>query len=77
MTRMMVGSVVLGLALAAFPAAAKKTPHKGATCQQVKDALASGKSAADAAKELNVSEARVKSCTTTASKPAKKTHKAS
>ena len=77
MTRMMVGAVVLGLALAAYPAVAKKAAHKGATCQQVKDALAAGKSEADAAKELNVSEARIKSCTTTASKPAKKTHKAS
>jgi hypothetical protein len=76
MTRMMIGLAVAGLMATGAPAMAKKAAHKGASCQQVKDALAAGKAPADVAKDLSVSEARVKSCSAPAAHP-KKTHKAS
>lgn len=60
-------SVMAGVMIAVSPVAAKG--HKMAakpkvTCKQIKDAIAGGKSADDAAKDLSVSAARVKSCTT-------------
>ena len=60
--------------LAASPVLAK-TPmkHKPVTCKQIQEAIKSGKSAEDVAKELKVSAARVKHCTQPA-KPAAKKH---
>ena len=68
-----VGVLTAWLLLSAAPAGAtgKKTARKGATCKQVKDALAAGKSEADVAKDLKVSEARMKACTTQAAKHGK------
>lgn len=77
MRMMMMGVLVMGFVVAGAPAMAKKAAHKGASCQQVKDALAAGKAPTDVAKDLHVSETRVKSCSTPASHPSKKTHKAS
>ena len=73
MNRMGTGMLALlaTAALAASPAlAAKKSTHHTVTCKQIKDALDSGKSAEDVAKDMKVKESRVKAiakdgCTTT------------
>jgi hypothetical protein len=53
----------------AFATTAKHTKHH-VTCKQIKEALDSGKSSEDVQKDLHVTEARVKACTTsTAKKP--------
>ena len=44
-------------------AAHKGAHHATVPCSKIKDAIAGGKSAEDVAKEMNVSAARVKSCT--------------
>ena len=44
-------------------AARKATHHAAVPCSKIKDAIAAGKTAEDVAKEMNVSAARVKSCT--------------
>src|SRR6185295_10613601 len=63
------------LALAAIGArpvaAATKHKHHTVTCQQIKDAISSGKSAEDVQKDMHVTEARVKQCTA----PAAAAHK--
>ena len=46
------------------PAQAKhKAASSAVSCQQVRDALASGKSPEDVAKDLKTTDARVKACT--------------
>jgi hypothetical protein len=64
-------SVLAIVALGSGPAAAAKhrTRHT-VSCQQIKDALASGKSEEDVEKDLHVTEARMKQCTA----PAKAHH---
>jgi hypothetical protein len=53
----------------AFATTAKHTKHH-VTCKQIKEALDGGKSSEDVQKDLHVTEARVKQCTTsTAKKP--------
>jgi len=57
-------SVLAIAALGASPAAAvKHRTHRTVSCQQIKDALASGKSEEDVEKDLHVTEARMKQCT--------------
>ncbi|HLK12615.1 MAG TPA: hypothetical protein VKW76_14660 [Candidatus Binatia bacterium] len=72
MKRISIGLFALAAAtaLVASPALAKKAHHTAVTCQKIKDAIASGKTADDVAKEMKVSAARVKACTTPA-KPRK------
>jgi len=78
MRRISAGLVALlaAVSLGVVPAGATTAKHKAHTprvsCKQIKDAIASGKSAEDVAKELKVSAGRVKSCTTEVAKPAKK-----
>jgi len=77
-----IGSGLLALIAAASlvgsPALATKRPaHHTVTCKQIKDALDSGKSADDVAKDLKVSAARVKGvetkgCTAPAARHGKK-----
>ena len=72
MRRISVGllSLVAAMMLAASPVVAK-TQHK-VSCKQIKEALASGKSAEEVATDLKTSVSRVNQC----SKPsAKKSHK--
>jgi hypothetical protein len=63
---------LIAVSLGAAPAAATTAKHKARTpkvsCTQIKDAIASGKSADDVAKELKVSATRVKTCTAPAAK---------
>jgi hypothetical protein len=67
-----VASALAVVALMGAPAmATKKKPS--VSCKEIKDAVASGKSADDVAKDMNVSASRVKSCTT----PSTKHHKSS
>jgi hypothetical protein len=54
----------------AFATTAKHTKHH-VTCKQIKDALDGGKSSEDVQKDLHVTEARVKACTTSTAKKAK------
>ena len=44
-------------------AARKGAHHATVPCSKIKDAIAAGKTPEDVAKEMNVSAARVKSCT--------------
>ncbi|MFN8543506.1 MAG: hypothetical protein U0807_04790 [Candidatus Binatia bacterium] len=72
-------AVLAAGALLASPVLAKRAArHHAATCKQVKDGIAAGKSAEDVAKDLKVSQARVKACTTqrTSAKKSKKAAKA-
>ena len=62
-------------ALAGSPAIAAKKGAHGPTCKQIKDAIASGKTADDVAKDMNVSAARVKSCTAPVAKHHRKSAK--
>ena len=77
----------IGLALVSLLAAAvlvgspalaahKRAHHPAVPCAKIKDAIAAGKTAEDVEKDLNVSAARVKSCTAapkgTKKAPAKK-----
>ncbi len=54
----------------AFATTAKHTKHR-VTCKQIKDALDGGKSSEDVQKDMHVSEARVKACTTSTAKKTK------
>jgi hypothetical protein len=67
-----------GLLVAAPVSAAKRhaARHAGPTCKQIKDAIASGKSADDVAKDMKVSATRVKNCTEPAPHAKKSTKKA-
>jgi DNA-binding CsgD family transcriptional regulator len=57
------GSLLAATALVGSPAlAAKRAVRHTVSCKQINEAIASGKSAEDVAKDLNVSSARVKSC---------------
>ena len=67
---------VLGAAvLAGTPALAAK--RHTVSCKAIKDAIASGKSADDVAKELKTSATRVKNCTAPATPHKKSSKKAS
>ena len=70
-------STLTAVALAASPALAAKKKAPTVSCKQIKDAMASGKTAEEVEKDLNVSTSRVKSCTTPSTKHHKTTHKAS
>ena len=71
------GCLVAAAAVAGSPAlAAKKATHQ-VSCKEIKDAMASGKTADEVAKDLNTSASRVKTCTTPSTKHHKATHKAS
>jgi hypothetical protein len=66
-------ALIAAASLAGSPAlAAKRAARHTVTCKQIKDALDSGKSADDVAKDLKVSAARVKSCTTPPAKHGRK-----
>ena len=68
------GSMLAAAVLIASPAlATKHAGHKSTvSCKQIKDAIASGKSADDVAKDMKVSSARVKNCTAPTTKHHKK-----
>jgi hypothetical protein len=51
----------------AFATTAKHTHHR-VSCKQIKDAIDGGKSSEDVQKELHVTAARVKACTTPTAK---------
>ena len=58
------GCLLAAAAMVGSPAmAAKHAARNTVSCKQIKDALASGKSEDDVAKDLKVSASRVKSCT--------------
>ena len=61
------GIAVIALAVAAAPASAvtKKHTQHHVTCKQIKDAIDGGKSSEDVQKDMHVTSARVKACTTT------------
>jgi hypothetical protein len=67
-------SLIAAAALAGSPALAAKhaTHHSTVSCKQIKEAVDSGKSADEVAKDLKVSASRVKSCTAPAAKHGKK-----
>jgi hypothetical protein len=66
-------SLLVAAALVAAPAVhAKKQAHHGVSCKQIKDAMASGKSADDVVKDMKTTQAHVKSCTTPTQHHAKK-----
>ncbi len=69
-------SVLVMMAVVGSPVWAAKKKATGPSCKQIKDAMASGKTADEVEKDLNVTAARVKSCTTPA-KHRKTMHKAS
>jgi len=52
----------------AFAAATTKHTRHHVSCKQIKDAIDSGKSSEDVQKELHVTAARVKACTTPTAK---------
>jgi hypothetical protein len=57
-------SLLAAAVLVGSPAlAARKGHHATVPCSKIKEAIAAGKTADDVAKEMNVSAARVKSCT--------------
>jgi hypothetical protein len=73
----------IGLALVSLLAAAvlvgspalaahKRAHHPVVPCAKIKDAIAAGKTAEDVEKDLNVSAARVKSCTAPSKSSSKK-----
>lgn len=68
----MITVMMAGLALAASPGVTRRAAHNAAVCQQAKDSLAAGRTAADVAREIGVSEARVRSCLTQGPRPEKK-----
>jgi hypothetical protein len=70
-------SALTVLALVGSPALAAKKKAPAVSCKQIKDAMTSGKTAEEVQKDLNVSAARVKGCTTPSTKHHKATHKAS
>ena len=70
-------SALTALALVSSPALATKKKAPSVSCKQVKDAMASGKTAEEVEKDLNVSASRVKSCTTPSTKHHKTSQKAS
>ena len=67
MISLMATAVLLGSPAWASKHASKPT----VSCKQIKDAMASGKTADEVEKDMNVSASRVKSCTT----PSKHHHK--
>ncbi len=69
---LMVVAVLATAVLVGSPALAahKRMARQTVSCKQIKDAIAAGKSEEDVQKDLKVSAARVKSCTTPA--PAKR-----
>ncbi len=67
-------SLLAAMALVASPVGAK-TRHRGAPCGKIKEALASGKTAGEVAKEFKVSESAVKHCEAQPTKTAKTTKK--
>ena len=77
MKRIGMGFLALAVATAfvASPALARRAHHTAVKCQKIKDAIASGKTADDVAKEMKVSAARVKACTTPAKHAPKKSKK--
>ena len=70
-------SALAALALVTSPAIAAKKKAPAVSCKQIKDAMASGKTAEEVQKDLNVSASRVKSCTTPSTKHHKTSQKAS
>ena len=57
-------SLLAAAVLVGSPAlAAHKAHHATVPCSKIKDAIAAGKTPEDVEKEMNVSAARVKSCT--------------
>jgi len=70
-------STLTAVALATSPALAAKKKAPSVSCKQIKDAMASGKTAEEVEKDLNVSASRVKSCTTPSTKHHKTSQKAS
>jgi len=58
-------SLLAAAVLVGSPAAlaARKGHHATVPCSKIKDAIAAGKTPEDVEKEMNVSAARVKSCT--------------
>ena len=64
-------SLLATAVLVGSPALAAHKRHV-VPCAKIKDAIAAGKTADDVEKELNVSAARVKSCTAAPSKASKK-----
>jgi hypothetical protein len=64
-------SVLATAVLLGSPALATKH-HSTVSCKQIKDAIASGKSADEVAKDMKVSSSRVKSCTAPPAKHHKK-----
>jgi len=74
---MVLAALAAACLVVAPPVGAKsKSTHK-VSCQQIKDAMASGKTAEEVQKDLNVSASRVKSCTTPSTKHHKTSQKAS
>jgi len=66
-------SLIAAASLVGSPAlATKHAVRHSASCKQIKDAVDSGKSADEVAKDLKVSTARVKSCTTPAARHGKR-----
>ena len=62
------GIAMIALAVAVAPVSAtttKKHTQHHVTCKQIKAAIDSGKSSEDVQKDLHVTSARVKACTTT------------
>ena len=70
-------SALTALALVGSPAFATKHKAPSVSCKQIKDAMASGKTAEEVEKDLKVSASHVKNCTEPSTKHHKTTHKAS
>ena len=62
-TGFMVLSLLGAAVLVGSPAAHAKKAHHGVPCKEIKDAVASGKSEEDVAKDMKTSVDHVKSCT--------------
>ncbi len=70
MTMAIAAIALLAVGAAPASAATAKHTHKRVTCKQIKEAIDGGKSSEDVQKDLHVTAARVKACTTsTAKKP--------
>jgi ubiquitin len=59
----MIVAAALVAAMLVGPSAFAKGKKPTVSCKQIKDAMASGKSAEDVQKDMNVTASRVKSCT--------------
>lgn len=66
--------ILLGSLLAATVLVGSAAAHRRhvVPCAKIKDAIATGKTAADVEKDMNVSATRVKNCTAAPSKSGKK-----